>query len=75
MAQKVLRPTVVSVYNYVQPIVAVTVSVAAGIGVMKWTHALAVILVFTGVALVTKSRSRRDMELQQPKDDERKSLS
>lgn len=74
-AQKVLRPTVVSVYNYVQPIVAVTVSVAAGIGVMKWTHALAVILVFTGVALVTKSRSRRDMELQQPKDDERKSLS
>ena len=61
-AQKVLRPTVVSVYNYVQPIVAVTVSVAAGIGVMKWTHALAVILVFTGVGLVIKSRSRRDIE-------------
>ena len=59
-AQKVLRPTVVSVYNYVQPVVAVTVSILSGIGVMKWTHALAVVLVFTGVALVTKSRSRRD---------------
>lgn len=59
-AQQVLRPTVVSVYNYVQPIVAVTVSVAAGIGVLKWMHALAVVLVFTGVGLVIKSRSRRD---------------
>ncbi len=61
-AQKVLRPTVVAVYNYVQPLVAVTVSVLAGLGVMKWTHAVAVILVFSGVMLVTKSRSRRDME-------------
>lgn len=59
-AQKVLRPTVVSVYNYVQPVVAVTVSILSGIGVMKWMHALAVVLVFSGVALVTKSRSRRD---------------
>lgn len=59
-AQQVLRPTVVSVYNYVQPIVAVTVSVAACIGVLKWMHALAVVLVFTGVGLVIKSRSRRD---------------
>ena len=61
-AQKVLRPTVVSVYNYVQPIVAVTVSILMGIGVMKWTHVVAVVLVFGGVALVTKSRSRRDTE-------------
>jgi len=61
-AQKVLRPTVVSVYNYVQPLVAVTVSLLMGVGVMKWTHALAVVLVFTGVGLVTKSKSRRDLE-------------
>ncbi len=62
-AQRVLRPTVVSVYNYVQPVVAVAVSVAAGVGVMTLTHALAVVLVFVGVALVTKSTSRRDREL------------
>jgi len=59
-AQKVLRPTVVSSYNYVQPLVAVIVSVLTGMGVFRWTHGLAVILVFVGVWLVTKSKSRRD---------------
>lgn len=58
IGQKTLRPTVVSVYNYVQPIVSVIVSVLAGIGILKPTHALAVILVFSGVWLVTKSRAR-----------------
>ena len=62
IGQKTLRPTVVSVYNYVQPIVSVVVSVLTGLGILKPSHALAVILVFTGVWLVTKSRSRRDME-------------
>ena len=33
-----------------------------GLGILKPSHALAVILVFTGVWLVTKSRSRQDME-------------
>lgn len=61
-AQKILRPTVVATYNYVQPIVAVAVSILTGLGVLKWTHGLAIILVFSGVALVTKSKSRRDME-------------
>jgi drug/metabolite transporter (DMT)-like permease len=60
IGQKTLRPTVVSIYNYVQPVVSVTVSVFAGIGVFKWSQALAVILVFSGVWMVTKSRSRRD---------------
>lgn len=62
IGQKTLRPTVVSVYNYVQPLVSVTVSVMMGIGVLKWTQALAVVLVFSGVMLVTKSKSRRDIE-------------
>ena len=62
IGQRTLRPTVVSVYNYVQPIVSVIVSVLTGIGVLKPSHALAVILVFSGVWLVSKSRSRRDEE-------------
>ena len=62
IGQRTLRPTVVSVYNYVQPIVSVAASLAMGIGILKPTHALAVILVFSGVWLVTKSKSRRDME-------------
>jgi drug/metabolite transporter (DMT)-like permease len=63
VGQQVLRPTVVSVYNYVQPLVAVTVSILTGIGVLKWSQAVAVVLVFVGVMLVTKSRSRRDEEM------------
>ena len=60
-AQQILRPTVVSVYNYVQPMVAVIVSVLTGLGVFKVTHAIAVLLVFFGVRFVTTSKSRRDM--------------
>ena len=59
--QQVLRPTVVSMYNYVQPIVAVIVSIVLGLAVFTLTHALAVALIFSGVALVTLSKSRRDM--------------
>jgi len=62
IGQRTLRPTVVSIYNYVQPIVSVTVSVLTGIGIFKWSQGLAVILVFSGVWLVTKSKSRHDIE-------------
>ena len=79
IGQKTLRPTVVSIYNYVQPLVSVTVSLLAGIGILRWSQALAVVLVFSGVWLVTKSKSRRDMEqrrldaaAQEQVDDERR---
>ncbi|MCD8297029.1 MAG: DMT family transporter [Prevotella sp.] len=62
--QHVLRPTVVSIYNYVQPIIAVTVSALTGIGVFKSSQALAVILVFLGVWFVTTSKSREEMVAQ-----------
>ena len=62
IGQRTLRATVVSVYNYVQPIVSVAASLLMGIGILKPTHALAVVLVFSGVWLVTKSKSRRDLE-------------
>lgn len=62
VGQKTLRPTVVSIYNYVQPMVSVAVSVMIGIGAFRWTHGIAVILVFSGVWLVTKSKSRSDIE-------------
>lgn len=64
IGQQTLRPTVVSIYNYVQPIVSVIVSVLTGIGIFRWSHAVAVILVFSGVWLVTKSKSRADMQKQ-----------
>ena len=60
--QKTLRPTVVSMYNYVQPIVACVVSVMVGLGVFGWGQAVAVALVFSGVWLVTQSKSRRELK-------------
>ena len=68
--QQVLRPTVVSMYNYGQPIVAVIVSIVLGLAVFTLTHALAVALIFSGVALVTLSKSRRDMQQNQTKNGE-----
>lgn len=61
VGQHTLRPTVVSIYNYVQPLVSVTVSILTGIGVFKLSQGLAVILVCLGVWLVTKSKSRADI--------------
>ena len=61
VGQQTLRPTVVSVYNYMQPLVSVSVSVAVGLSVFKTSQALATILVFSGVWFVVKSKSKHDM--------------
>lgn len=61
VGQQILRPTVVSIYNYVQPVTSVVVSTLTGIAIFQTTQAVAIALVFTGVWLVTKSKSRRDM--------------
>ena len=58
IGQRTLRPTVVSVYNYVQPIVSVSASIVLGISMLQWSQALAVLLVFLGVWLVNKSRAK-----------------
>lgn len=64
IGQQVLRPTVVSIYNYVQPLVSVTVSVLAGLAVFKGIQAVAAVLVFSGVWLVIKSKSKRDVAME-----------
>ena len=61
VGQQTLRPTVVSVYNYMQPLVSVSVSVAVSLAVFKTSQALAAILVFSGVWFVVKSKSKHDM--------------
>lgn len=58
IGQRTLRPTVVSVYNYVQPIVSVSASIVLGISMLQLSQALAVLLVFLGVWLVNKSRAK-----------------
>ena len=61
-AQKLLRPTVVSMYNYMQPIVATIAAIIMGIGSFGWQKGLAIALVFLGVYIVTQSKSRADFE-------------
>jgi len=62
IGQKVLRPTTLSMYNYVQPIVASMVAVFIGIDTFGYEQALSGLLVFSGVYIVTQSKSRLEME-------------
>lgn len=59
IGQRTLRPTVVSVYNYVQPIVSVSVSLFLGLAVLRFSHLLAILLVFTGVGMVIGSKQKK----------------
>ena len=57
VGQKVLRPTVISLYGYVQPLIATVMGIATGMDRFTWQKVLAAALVFTGVVLVNKSRA------------------
>lgn len=58
VGQKILRPTLVSMYSYVQPIVAIVVSIYVGMDTLSWQKVLAALTVFTGVVLVSYSKKR-----------------
>ena len=55
--QKFIRPTLVSMYSYVQPIIAAIVSIWTGLDTLSWQKVLASCLVVGGVVLVSKSRA------------------
>ncbi|PWJ63351.1 MULTISPECIES: DMT family transporter [unclassified Fibrobacter] len=57
-AQKALRPTVVAMYNYVQPIVSAVVSVLAGLALFGFSHALAILLIVAGVYTVNSAKTK-----------------
>jgi len=57
IGQKFLRPTIVSMYNYLQPIVSSLVAVALGMDRFGWLKGSATALVFLGVYIVTTSKS------------------
>ncbi len=62
IGQSVLRPTVTSMYNYMQPVIASIVAIWWGLDSFNVLKIIAVVLIFSGVYLVTKSRSRAEME-------------
>lgn len=57
VGQKVLRPTVISLYAYLQPLIASIVSICVGMDHVTWQKIVATILIITGVVLVNKSRA------------------
>ena len=58
VAQRRIRPTLISMYSYVQPIIAIAVSIAIGMDTLTWQKVLATALVFGGLVIVSYSRSR-----------------
>ena len=59
LGQKRIRPTLVSMYSYVQPIIAISVSIWVGMDALSWQKVLAAGMVFGGVLLVNYSRSAK----------------
>lgn len=62
MSLRRLRPTTVSMYNYIQPIVASIIAMLIGQGSFTVWKLVSTILVFVGVYMVTQSKSRDDVE-------------
>ncbi|GHT18762.1 membrane protein [Bacteroidia bacterium] len=57
VGQKLLRPTIVSMYNYLQPLVSSLLAVILGMDTFGWIKGSAALLIFLGVYIVTKSKS------------------
>lgn len=59
IGQKNLRPTIVGMYNYLQPIVATAIGIYMGFDHFTVLKTIAALLIFTGVYLVTISKARQ----------------
>ena len=57
VGQKRIRPTLVSMYGYLQPIIAIGVAIATGMDRITFTKVVAALLVFVGVWVVNQSRA------------------
>ena len=62
IGQKRLRPTILSMYNYTQPIVASLLAVWWGMDSFDLKKGFAILLVFLGVYVETTSKSRAQVE-------------
>lgn len=59
VGQKSLRPTIVSLYSYLQPIIASVISIWVGMDRLTMTKVICAAAVITGVVIVSKSRGAR----------------
>jgi drug/metabolite transporter (DMT)-like permease len=56
--QKRIRPTLVSMYSYIQPIIATVISIILAMDILTWQKLLAATMVFAGVFIVSRSRTK-----------------
>ena len=56
VAQRRVEPTIIAMYNYLQPVVAVVFSVIAGLATFSITNAIATAMVFVGVWIVNRAK-------------------
>jgi drug/metabolite transporter (DMT)-like permease len=62
IGQKKLRPTTLTMYNYLQPIIAAVVAIVLIQDSFGWEKVFSALLVFIGVYVVTQSKSRQQIE-------------
>ena len=58
-SQRLLKPTVVSSYAYIQPVVSALLSFLMGFAIFGWNRIIATAFIFSGVYLVSFSMSRK----------------
>lgn len=56
--QKRIRPTLVSMYSYIQPIIATIISIILCMDILTWQKLMAALMVFVGVFIVSRSRAK-----------------
>ena len=56
--QKRIRPTLVSMYSYIQPIIATIISIILCMDILTWQKLIAALMVFAGVFIVSRSRAK-----------------
>lgn len=58
IGQKNIRPTLVSMYNYLQPLLAIALSICVGMDTLSWQKVVSAIAVFAGVIIVSFSKKK-----------------
>lgn len=70
IGQKVLRPTVLVMYNYLQPIITTCIAITFGLDTFGYVKAISGVLIFSGVYLTIKSKSRAQLEAEKKRLDD-----
>lgn len=67
LAQRRIRPTTISMYNNLQPLIASGVAISMGMDRFTMEKLIAALLIFGGVYLVTVSKSKADLDIEKVK--------